>query len=66
MTCPKRKYPKTRKLKRRSHDALTKPAVVLCTQCKHPTRSHAVCRNCGYYRGRMVIDVSKRDKANAA
>lgn len=66
MTCPKRKYPKARKLMRRSHDFLTKPATVICTTCKQTKLNHVMCPNCGYYRGRQVIDMDAKNKPNAA
>jgi len=59
MAVPKRKYPKAHKLKRRSHDHLTKSPVVSCEQCRQPKLNHRVCPNCGTYRGRTVIDMEK-------
>ncbi|MCS7001466.1 MAG: 50S ribosomal protein L32 [Dehalococcoidia bacterium] len=56
MTCPKRKYPQSRQGKRRSHLRLTAPAVTLCPQCRQPKMNHEVCRSCGRYNGRVVIE----------
>jgi len=48
---------------RRSHHAMRRVSLSLCSHCKAETRPHAVCHNCGYYRGRRVIDVlAKLDK----
>ena len=32
---------------------------IKCSKCGKMKRSHAVCQNCGYYKGREVIDVLK-------
>lgn len=48
---------------RRSHHALQAGGGSQCSHCKQPTISHAVCKNCGYYKGKQVIDVlAKLDK----
>ena len=31
-----------------------------CPKCAKPVLPHTVCRNCGYYKGREVIDVMKK------
>ncbi len=47
----------------RSHHALTARRFSVCGHCKAPVVQHAVCANCGWYRGRQVIDVlAKLDK----
>jgi large subunit ribosomal protein L32 len=35
---------------------LDAPTLVLCPQCNQLMRSHYVCKNCGSYRGRQVIE----------
>lgn len=47
---------------RRSHHALTAPAIVGC-QCGTIQRRHVVCGNCGKYRGRQVINIVARAEA---
>ncbi len=42
---------------RRSHHALKSPPFSLCSHCKKEIRPHTVCPNCGYFKGRQVIDV---------
>ncbi|MCK6526747.1 50S ribosomal protein L32 [Myxococcota bacterium] len=56
MPVPKKKKSRSRRDKRRSHDALT-PAGGLhnCPACGATKRSHHVCGNCGQYRGRQVL-----------
>ena len=72
MAVPKRKTSKARKRKRRTHDSLTVPNLpasgktrpeasrsgrFFCEHCNQPKTPHAVCGNCGYYRGRPLIEI---------
>ncbi|MHC5209965.1 MAG: 50S ribosomal protein L32 [Planctomycetota bacterium] len=57
MAVPKRKTSKARKRKRRSHLALDLPATSLCARCGSEKVPHAVCSNCGHYRGRDVLSL---------
>jgi large subunit ribosomal protein L32 len=54
---PKRKITKARRGQRRSHDKLTPPALVNCSQCNSPKLPHIVCPVCGTYAGREVVEV---------
>ncbi len=54
---PKRKYPKSRQGKRRSHIRLQASHVVDCPQCHNPRLSHHACPTCGYYKGRDAVNV---------
>lgn len=45
---------------RRSHHALDGARIIVCSNCKNPTKMHTMCANCGYYKGRQVIDVAKK------
>ncbi|MEE8185635.1 MAG: 50S ribosomal protein L32, partial [Thermodesulfobacteriota bacterium] len=49
------KHSRSRRNKRRSHDALPRPGASICPQCNEMKRPHHVCPNCGTYRGREVI-----------
>jgi len=62
---PKRKVSKSRKNKRRSHHFLTAPASAACPQCGEPRAPHRVCRFCGTYAERKVLDESKLTSAEA-
>jgi len=45
------------------HLVLKPPALILCNRCGSPKSPHMVCSECGFYRGRQVIDVlAKLDK----
>ncbi len=62
MALPPRRHSKTRGRKRRTHWKLTKPNLGICPQCKQPKKSHMVCPACGYYKGRPVIEIVKKEK----
>ena len=59
---PKRKHSKGRRDRRRAHDALTVVNTVACSNCGSKRLPHTVCSNCGYYKGREVIQVKKEKK----
>ena len=48
---------KGKQLRRRSHLALKKQTLMACSQCKKMIKSHTVCKYCGYYKGREVVNV---------
>lgn len=48
---------KGKQLRRRSHLALKKRQLLSCAQCKKMIMPHAVCKYCGYYKGREVVNV---------
>ncbi len=45
---------------RRSHHALTATDLTLCSNCGQPTPKHMVCKNCGHFKGRMIIDMTAK------
>lgn len=51
---------------RRSHHALTGPALSVCSQCGAKHRPHHMCQECGYYKGRLVVDVKAEREKRAA
>ena len=62
MAVPKRKTSKARRDKRRSHHHL-KPSTTVqrCGDCGGVKMYHHVCGECGFYRGRPVLDVIADD-----
>jgi large subunit ribosomal protein L32 len=60
---PKRKLSKGRRDRRRAHDALPKPHLITCPQCKQLRPPHTVCPHCGTYRGREVIEIEESSKS---
>ena len=59
---PKRKHSKGRRDRRRANDALTPASLVACTNCGTMILQHVVCPNCGFYKGREVVEVKKEAK----
>ena len=60
MAVPKRKVSRQRRDKRRSsHWKLTAPGVVKCPNCGAFGMPHRVCKACGQYKGRVVINVEE-------
>lgn len=59
MAHPKRKTSKARRDKRRSHHSLSDVTLTECTNCGAMHKYHHACMECGYYRGRQVINVSR-------
>lgn len=58
MAVPKRKTSKARRDKRRaSNSKMKKPSVVTCPQCHEPKLPHRVCKECGYYGDKKVVEV---------
>jgi large subunit ribosomal protein L32 len=57
MAVQQKKVSKARKNKRRAHHALGECHLARCKHCGAATRPHAVCSNCGHYRGKLVIDL---------
>ena len=55
---PKRKVSKGRRDRRRAHDALKARNLTTCTNCGSMRLPHTVCPECGFYKGREVIEVS--------
>ncbi|VEU66435.1 50S ribosomal protein L32 [Mesomycoplasma conjunctivae] len=52
---PKRKTSKQRKHKRRTHDSLSMPNIVTCSNCSNKRQQHHVCVFCGFYKDKKVL-----------
>ena len=57
MAVQQRRVSKSRKGMRKSHLALPKPTVTTCKKCGKPIKPHHVCKSCGYYNGKKIINV---------
>jgi len=57
MAVPKKRNTKSRRDKRRMHIFLRSSELVSCDHCGKPKLPHAVCQNCGYYKGVEVLNV---------
>jgi large subunit ribosomal protein L32 len=63
MPQPKGHLAKGHQLRRRSHLALKASSLSTCSNCKKATRPHAVCRHCGSYKGKTVVDIVGKELA---
>jgi large subunit ribosomal protein L32 len=59
MALPKRKLSKSRRGKRQSHQQAIPANLTTCPQCNEPKLPHHVCKNCGYYKGRPVLETEE-------
>jgi len=57
MGVPKRKVSHARQGERRSHLAIATPRLEACPHCHQPKRPHHVCPNCGWYKGRLAVEL---------
>jgi large subunit ribosomal protein L32 len=57
MGVPKRKVAHARQMDRRSHHALTLPTLIACTHCHEQKLPYRVRPNCGWYNGRLAVDL---------
>jgi large subunit ribosomal protein L32 len=59
MAEPKKKLSHSRSGNRRSHlaDQIKNVNLAICEKCKHQIKPHFVCPNCGFYRGKTVLNI---------
>lgn len=63
MAVPKQKVSKQRRNKRvASSWKITTPTLVECPNCHELMANHQVCKVCGYYDGKQVVDLEKNNK----
>jgi len=70
MAVPRHHMAKGKQLRRRSHLALKGSVLSKCSHCGKMTMPHQVCKFCGFYKGREVLNVlakelKKREKQTA-
>jgi large subunit ribosomal protein L32 len=56
MAVPFRRTSKTAKRKRRTHFKLESPGMVSCPNCGEMKLAHRVCKECGTYKGKEVVN----------
>ncbi|OGM99327.1 MAG: 50S ribosomal protein L32 [Candidatus Yanofskybacteria bacterium RIFCSPHIGHO2_01_FULL_39_8b] len=61
MAVPRHHMAKGKQLRRRSHLALKLLKLTDCSQCKKKTLPHSVCKYCGFYRGKEVVNVLAKE-----
>ena len=52
---PKRRHSSARQGKRRASITIKKVELVACSNCSKLTIPHRVCRNCGTYKGSVIV-----------
>lgn len=66
MAVPRHKHTRSTVGQSRMHKNIKRVVLNVCPKCKKPILSHTVCRNCGFYNGKEVINVlatlTKKDK----
>lgn len=71
MAVPRHHMAKGKQKRRRSHLALKPKSLTTCPHCKRMIVPHAMCKFCGFYKGKEVINVlarelKKKEKKKAA
>ena len=59
MAVPKNKTSQSRKNMRRSHHRVSTPPIIRCSRCSSKVELHTICAECGYYRGKPIIQVEE-------
>ena len=66
MAVPRHKHTRAKVGKTRMHKHIKHSVLNVCPKCKKPILSHTVCKNCGFYKGKEVInvlaDLTKKEK----
>ena len=55
--CPKNKSSKARRDSRRANWKMSAPALVTCSHCGELMMPHRVCKACGYYDKKSIVEV---------
>jgi len=61
MGVPRAHSTRGQKGRRRSHLALKPVGLVSCEHCHKPKLPHAICSNCGFYKGVERINVLEKE-----
>lgn len=59
---PKRRHSRQRKGKRRASIRLTVRKTVKCSNCDSFILPHAICKNCGFYKGKDVLKIKNKSE----
>ena len=57
---PKKRHSRQRQGKRRHAIRLAVSKTIVCKNCQKFVKAHAVCKYCGYYKGKEVINVNAK------
>jgi len=65
MAVPKQKVSKQRRNKRTASAwTISRPTFCECPQCHELKANHKVCKSCGYYDGKEIFSVNKKEEQN--
>lgn len=59
---PKKRHSRQRQGKRRHSISFGIPHGVECLNCKTLNMPHTICKKCGYYQNRQIINMEKKPK----
>ena len=59
MAVQQRRVSKSRKGMRKSHLGLKETTTTKCRKCGRPIKPHHVCKYCGYYDNKKIVDIKK-------
>lgn len=62
MSVPKQRCTKGRRDRRRKRFKIVSQKLIKCPKCSKSMSPHRVCSNCGYYKGREVINTLKKSE----
>ena len=57
MAVPKRRKSKSKRDSRRANHKISAGVFNECTKCGAPKQPHNICRDCGWYKDRYVLEV---------
>ena len=60
---PKKRHSRQRQGKRRASIKLERPGFIRCLNCKQVILPHVICKYCGFYKGKRVIALKKKEKS---
>lgn len=66
MAEPKKKLSKTRTRSRRHQLKINEVGIVYCNQCHAPMQRHHICKSCGTYKGKKIVDVEEKSESEPA
>lgn len=66
MAEPKKRLTSARSGNRRSHLAIKSKQLTQCPKCKASIPSHQVCPKCGFYNGKDVLELEKKEQVKVA
>jgi large subunit ribosomal protein L32 len=57
---PKKRHSRQRQGKRRHAIRLSVLKAVICKNCGKSVKGHSVCKHCGFYKGKEIVNVNAK------